>query len=44
MELVTYKDEIFIPQKLQIYVENNYHTYLLHTRLDRTQEMIFQHL
>ena len=42
--LVTHQDKIVIPQKLQKYIINWYHTYLLHPRLDRTEAMIHQHL
>ena len=42
--IITYKDNIFIPQKLQKYVVKWYHTYLLRPGLDKTEAMIFQHL
>ena len=36
IELVTYEDKIVIPQKLQKYLVEWYHMYLLHPGLDRT--------
>ena len=42
--LKTRKDKIFKPSKLQIYVLHWYHKYLLHSGMDRTEAMIFQHL
>ena len=42
--IISYKDKIVIPQKLQKYVVKWYHTYLLHPGLDKTEVMIFQHL
>ena len=44
IKLVTYKNKIVIPQKLQKYVVKWYHTYLLHPGLDRTEAMICQNL
>ena len=44
IDLITYKDEIVIPQKTKKYVVKWHHTYLLHPELDRTEEIIFQHL
>ena len=44
IELVTYKDKIVIPQKLQKYVVKWYHTYLLRKGSDQTEAMIRQHL
>ena len=43
IRLVTYKNKIVIPQKLQKYVVKWYHTYLLHTGLDQTEAIICQH-
>ena len=37
-----YKDKISIQQKLQKRVVQWYHTYLLHTELDITEELIHQ--
>ena len=44
IKLVTYKDKIVIPQKLQKYVVKWYHTYLLHPGLDRMEAIILQNL
>ena len=43
-EILTYRYKIFIPHKIQRYIFNWYHTYLLHTRLDRMEAMICQNL
>ena len=43
-KLKTCEDKIVIPSKLHSYVLNWYHTYLLHPGMDRTEEMIHQHL
>ena len=42
--LITCKGKTFILLILQRYVVNLYHTYLLHTGLDRTQATIIQYL
>ena len=44
LSLITCKDKIVIPPKIQIYVLHWYHAYLLHLEMDRTKMMIFQHL
>ena len=44
IDILTYKDKIVIPQKLQKYAVKRYHTYLIHPGLDQTEAMIFQHL
>ena len=44
LKLITCKDKIVIPSKLQSYVVHWYHTYFLHTGIDRTEAMICQHL
>ena len=44
IELVTYKNKVLIPQKLQKYVVNWYHTYILHPGLDITEAIICRHL
>ena len=44
LKLITCKDKIVIPSKLQSYVAHWYHTYLLHPGIDRTGVMIRQHL
>ena len=44
LKLVTCKDKIVILSKLQRYVLHWYHTYLLHTGMNRTEAMISQHL
>ena len=44
IDLITYKDKIGLPQKLQKYLVKWYHTYLLHPVLDRTEAIIIQHL
>ena len=44
MELVTYKDIIVIPQKLQKYAVKCYHLHLLHPGLDITEATIHQNL
>ena len=44
IELVTYKEKIVIPHKLQNYTVKWYHTYLLHTVLYQIKVMIRQHL
>ena len=44
IELVTYKDKIVFPQKIQIYVVKWYHMYIHHPELDRTQAKIRQNL
>ena len=43
LNLITCKDNIFIPSKLQSYVLHSYHTHLLHPGMDRTEAMIPQH-
>ena len=43
LKLITCKDKIVIPSKLQSYVLHWYHKYLLHTGMDRTEAMICQH-
>ena len=37
LNLITYEDKIVIPEKIQSYVLNWYHTYLLHPGVDRTE-------
>ena len=44
LKLITCKDKIVITSILQGYVVNWYHTYLLHPGMDRTEDMIHQHL
>ena len=44
LSLITCKGKIVIPSKIQSYVLNWYHTYLLHPGTDRTEAMIRQHL
>ena len=44
IKLITCRDKIFIPSKIQSYVEHWYHTYLLHPGMDRTEAMIRQYL
>ena len=44
LNLITCKGKIVITSKLQSYVLNWYHTYLLHPGMDRTEAMIRQHL
>ena len=44
LSLVTCKDKIVAPSKLQSYVLHWYHTYLLHPGMCRTEAMIYQHL
>ena len=44
LKLITCKDKIIIPTKLQSYVVHWYHAYLLHPGMDRTEAMIRQHL
>ena len=41
--LITCKDKIVVPSKLQSYVLHWYHMYLLHPRMDRTELMVCQH-
>ena len=41
--LIMCKDKIVIPSKLQSYVLNWYHTYILHPGMDKTEDMIIQH-
>ena len=41
IQLVTYKDRISIPQKLQIYTGHWYHMYIIHNLPDTTKSMIF---
>ena len=36
IEILAYRDKISIPLKLQGYLVNGYHVYILHTGLDRT--------
>ena len=43
LRLITREDKIVIPSVLQGYGLHWYHTYLLHTRMDRIEAMIFQH-
>ena len=43
LELVTYKDKIFIQQLLQKYVVICYYVYLLPPGIDRTEAVIPQH-
>ena len=43
LKLITCKDKIVIPPKLQSYVVHWYHTYLLHPGMYRTEAMICQH-
>ena len=40
LKLITCKDKVFIPSKLQSYILHWYHTYLLHPVMDRTDAMI----
>ena len=42
--LVCYKDKIVVPNKLQKYVIDWYHTVLCHPGINRTEETISQHL
>ena len=42
--LITYKNKIVIPQKIQKYVVNWYHMYLLNPELDRTEATIRHNL
>ena len=44
LKLIMCKDNIVILSKLQSYVLHWYHTYILHTGMDITEAMIFQHL
>ena len=44
IKLITYKNKVVIPQQLQRYIVKWYHTYILHTGWDRTEEMILQNL
>ena len=44
LKLITCKDKIVIPEKLQSYVLHWYHMYLLHIGMDITEVMIRQHL
>ena len=44
IKLVTYKNKIFIPQKLQNYEVKWYHTYLLHPGLDITEAIVHQNI
>ena len=37
LKLITCKDKIVIPSKLQSYILYWYHTYLLHPEMDRTE-------
>ena len=43
LSLITCKDNIVIPSKIQSYVVHWYHTYLLHPGMDRTEAVILQH-
>ena len=36
LKLITCKDKILIPSKIQSYVLHWYHTYIFHTGIDRT--------
>ena len=44
IKLIACKNKIVIPQQLQLYVVKWYHTYILHTRWYRTEEIILQHV
>ena len=44
LKIVTCKYKMVIPPKLQSYILHWYHTYLLNSVMDRTEEMIRQHL
>ena len=44
INLITREDNIVIPPKIRSYVLHWYHTYILHTGMDRMDAMIFQHL
>ena len=44
LNLITCEDKVVILSKLQGYVLNWYHTYLLHPGMDRMEAIIFQHL
>ena len=44
LRLIICKDKCFNPQKLQSYVLHRHHTYLIHSGMDITEEMILQHL
>ena len=44
IELLTYKEKIFIPQKIQKYVVKLYHKYLLYPGLYQTEAIIHHHL
>ena len=44
IKLITCKDKIIIPSKLQSYVVHLYHTYIFHPGMDRMEAMIHQHL
>ena len=44
IKLITCKNKIVILSKIQSYVLNWYHKYLLHPVIDRTEATIFQHL
>ena len=44
LNLITYEDKIVIPEKIQSYVLNLYHTYILHRGMDRTAAIICQNL
>ena len=43
ISLITCKDKIVIPSKIQSYVLHWYHTYLLHPGMDITEAMISHH-
>ena len=44
LNIITCKDKIVIPSKIQSYALHWYHTYLLHPVMDRTETMILQNL
>ena len=44
LKIITCKNKIIIPSKLQSYVVHWYHMYLLHPGMDRTEAMFRQHL
>ena len=44
INLITCEDKIVIPTIIQSYVLHWYHTYLLHTVMDRTEAMILHNL
>ena len=43
LNLITFEDNIDIPSILQKYTIYWYHTYILHPRMDRTEDTIHQH-